>query len=176
MKETNIFYNVLLFFCFISFIIPVGAFEITTDSITETSIVWNLSQRGENTIEEITLDGIILKNYSPNATRIVQSNLKPSETHIITVTDSSLTLSELSVSTLTPTEKAEDFFGTLNLWVLVILALVFTMAAIFIRFGALAFIGSIFSVIGILTSVGNSFLTGLIFAIMLIVSLFVGFS
>lgn len=176
MKETNIFYNILLFFCFISFIIPVGAFEITTDSITETSIVWNLSQRGENTIMEIALDGVILENYSPNATRIVQSNLKPSETHIITVTDSSFTLSELSAETLTPTEKAEDFFGTLNLWVLVILALVFTMAAIFIRFGALAFIGSIFSVIGILTSVGNSFLTGLIFAIMLMVSLFVGFS
>jgi hypothetical protein len=155
----------------------VSAFQITTDDISQTSITWNLSQKGENTIEEIALDGILLDNYSPNATRIVQSNLKPNEQHIITITDSSLELSELAVSTLPEeTTESENFFSTINIWILILLALVFLISAIVVNIGFLAFIGTIFTIIGIIGSIGNSFTTGLIFVIMCLATLLVGFS
>jgi len=166
----------LLFFSIAT--IPIAsAFEITTDEITQTSIVWNLTGRGEETIMEIALDGVLLDNYAPNATRIVQSGLSPGETHIISVTDTSFMLSELSAATLPEETSQEDtFLGTVNLWLLVLLALVFTFAAIFLRIPFVAFIGTVFCVLGLLSSIGNSFLTGLIFVIMTIVTVFVGFS
>lgn len=168
----------LLFIISILFLaLPSGAFMITVDDVSQTSITWNLSGKGANTIEEIALDGILLDNYSPNATRIVQSNLKPNEQHIITVTDSSLELSELAVTTLPEeTTQSETFFTTINVWILILLALVFLICAIALNMGFLAFIGTVFSIVGLIGSLGNSFTDGLIAVIMIIATLIVGFS
>jgi hypothetical protein len=72
--------------------------------------------------------------------------------------------------------QQEQFFSTINLWILVLLALIFVLSAIFIRLPLLAFIGTLFCLIGIGVSVNTNFITGFIFIIMTIVSLFVGFS
>lgn len=72
--------------------------------------------------------------------------------------------------------EQEKFFSTINLWVLVLLALIFTIASIMIRVPLLAFVGALFCLIGIVGSIFTNFITGMIFIIMLVVSIFVGFS
>jgi hypothetical protein len=71
-------------------IIPfASAAYIQADNSTETSIVWNLSGLPAGTvITTIAFDGILISNYDPNSTFLVQNNLYPSETHIITVISS----------------------------------------------------------------------------------------
>lgn len=172
-KKYIVIFAILLVFVLTSF---VNAFTITTDEITETSIIWNLSQKTVS-ITEISLDGIIITDFSPNATRIVQSGLSAGESHIITVADSEDNISELEATTLIkPTSQGETLFTTINLWILVLLALLFVIFAVFTKIYFLAFIGTIFCFIGIIGSIGNSFLTGLIFVIMFIVTLIVGFN
>jgi len=166
---------ILLFFALIPM---VSAFEITTDEVTSTSIVWNLSQKPQGvTIEEIALDGIVISDFSVNATRIVQSNLYPDETHIITITDSSETISEKEVVTSSKTTTQSDtLFTTINLYILILLSLLFVVGAIYTRVYFLAFIGSLITIVGIVGSLNNNFITGWIFGIMLIVTLYVGFN
>lgn len=181
-QEDLMKYEIIILFALLTFsvfaISPVQSFNITTDEITTTSIIWNLSQKsGGDTITEIVLDGIIIEGYSSNATRIVQSNLNPSETHIITVMDSSLTLSEKEVTTLPKaTTQSDSLFTTINLYILILLSLIFVVAAIYTGIGFLGFIGTLITLVGLIGSIGNNFITGLIFVIMFIVTLVVGFT
>ncbi len=65
-----------------------GSPYVTPDEITETSIVWNLTQLPVGRIiDTIALDGITVNGVDPSATRIVQNNLYPNESHIITILD-----------------------------------------------------------------------------------------
>ena len=174
--------ELLILFALLSFsvfaIAPIQAFTITTDEITQTSIVWNLSQKPEGvTISEIVLDGIIVSEFSINATKIVQSNLDAGETHIITVIDSRPEVSELEAKTLPITKtESETFFTSINLYILILLSLIFVIVAVYTRINFISFIGSVIAFIGLIGSVGNNFLTGVIFALMFIVTLFVGFT
>lgn len=166
---------ILLFFALIPM---VSAFTITTDEITTSSIVWNLSQKPpEVTINEIALDGIIISDVSVNATKIVQSGLEPDETHIITITDSSETISEKeAITNSVPETSIDTLFTTINLYILILLSLLFVVGAIYTRVYFLAFIGSLITIVGIVGSLNNNFITGWIFGIMLIVTLYVGFN
>lgn len=161
---------------FLALIPMVSAFNITTDEVTQTSIVWNLSQKpGGVTITEIVLDGITVEGYSSNASRIVQSNLYPGETHIITVIDSSPAISELEVTTTAkPVSQGETLFTTINLYILILLAIIITAFAIWSGIGFMAFIATIITFIGIVGSIGNNFLTGVIFVIMFCGTLWIG--
>jgi hypothetical protein len=78
----------------------VSAANITVDEVTETSIVWNLSNLTTVSISTIAFDGITISGYYPNVTRLVQNNLYPSESHIITVIDSTGTVYENETYTL----------------------------------------------------------------------------
>lgn len=74
---------------------------ITPDTITETSIVWNLTQLPVGTvISTIAFDGITVNGYDPSATRIVQNNLYPNESHVITILDTLANVYESSARTL----------------------------------------------------------------------------
>lgn len=173
--------NILILFALLTFsifsIAPIGAFPITIDSISQTAITWNLSQKGELSIMEISLDGVIFENYNPNITRIVQSGLKPDEEHIISVTASDFNISELSVRTeKEPMNEETGLFTLINLYALVLISLLFVLSAIFTRVYFLAFIGTLFSITGIIGSLNNNFITGWIFGIMLVVSFWVGFN
>ena len=78
-----------------------GSPFVTPDEITETSIVWNLTQLPPGRIiSTIALDGIAVVGYDPSATRIVQNNLYPNESHVITILDTLGTVYETSAFTL----------------------------------------------------------------------------
>ena len=77
-----------------------SAAYVQADNSTETSIVWNLSGLPAGTvIASIAFDGVILTNYDPNSTFLVQNNLYPSETHLITVMNSLGTKYEATATT-----------------------------------------------------------------------------
>jgi hypothetical protein len=73
-------------------------------------------------------------------------------------------------------EEQEQFFNTINLWILVLLALIFLVCAIVLHIPVLSFIGSIFCFIGIGSSLNVSFTTGLVFVVMLITTFVAGWS
>jgi len=174
--RTNITILLILLTFSIFAISPIHAFNITTDKITQTSITWNLTERGANTITELYIDGQQV-SVSPNINRYVLSGLYYDEEHIISVTDSSSEISEATATTLPKTtSQGEALFTTINLWILVLLALIFAVAAILVRVPLLAFVGALFCLIGIIGSVFTNFITGMIFIIMFITSLFIGFS
>ena len=78
-----------------------GSPYVTPDKITETSIVWNLTQLPVGRIiDTIALDGITVNGVDPSATRLVQNNLYPNESHIITILDTLGAVYESSAYTL----------------------------------------------------------------------------
>lgn len=72
--------------------------------------------------------------------------------------------------------EQEKFFATINLWILIFLALIFVVAAIYTRINVLSFVGSAFCLLGMIGSLFTSFISGLIFIIMLVVTLYIGFT
>jgi hypothetical protein len=68
----------------IALITTVSAFEITTDQITETSIIWNASSVTGN-ITAVSFDGITISNFDLDTEHFVQSGLNPGEWHSIRI-------------------------------------------------------------------------------------------
>lgn len=169
-------FALLTFSCFM--ISPIQAANITTDSITQTSITWNLTELSESGISNVILDGAYLLHYYENTTKVVQSNLKPNEQHVIVaiLIDTNEPIEATATTLQEPMNEENGLFTTINLYILVLLALIFVVCAIFTGIYFLAFIGTLFSFIGIVGSLGNNFITGLIFVIMFIVTLVVGFN
>jgi hypothetical protein len=178
-REEKLIFNFWILLCFLMMLVPIGsAFNITTDSISQTSITWNISEMTvlNETVIQVALDGVELNTYADTSIRVVQSNLKPNEQHIISV-ETDVGISEATATTLQePMNEENGLFTTINLYILVLLALIFVVCAIFTGIYFLAFIGTLFSFIGIVGSIGNNFITGLIFIIMFIVTLIVGFN
>jgi hypothetical protein len=103
-----------------------GSPYVTPDEITETSIVWNLTQLPPGRIiDTIAFDGIAVAGYDAAATRIVQNNLYSNESHIITILDTLGAVYESSAYTL-PSPQTW-LYTEFNVWfyLLLIIALVF---------------------------------------------------
>jgi hypothetical protein len=120
--------GILIFAMLMAILIPIGSASpyITPDEITETSIVWNLTQLPPGTmISTIAFDGIAVTGYDPSATRIVQNNLYSNESHIITITDTLANVYESSAYTL-PSAQTR-MIDQWNMWsyLIFIIALVF---------------------------------------------------
>lgn len=164
----NIIFMFLLSVIILSSIaIGVRAFSITTDETTETSIIWNLSAlpEGKN-ITAIAFDGIALSGYVNNPKQLVQNNLYAGETHLIMVEDSSGNTSTAQASTITkPVTESEKMVGSFNQWILVFISLGVLALAIFIGINLIAYISLLIAFVGILTSINNNFITGVIFVI-----------
>lgn len=169
-------FALLTFSCFM--ISPIQGYNITTDAISQTSITWNLTELSDVGISSVVLDGAYLLHYAENTTKIVQSNLKPDEQHIIlaTIFDTNETVEATATTLKEPMNEENGLFTTINLYILILLALVFVVASVFTGIYFMAFIGTLFSFIGIVGSIGNNFITGLIFVIMFLVTLIVGFN
>lgn len=178
-RKEKLVFNFWILLCFLMMLVPIGsALNITTDSITQTSITWNLTELSESGIANVILDGAYLLHYYENTSKVVQSNLKPNEQHVIVaiLTDTNESVEATATTLQEPMNEENGLFTTINLYILVLLALIFVVCAIFTGVYFLAFIGTLFSFIGIVGSLGNNFITGLIFVIMFIVTLFVGFN
>ena len=93
------------------------------------------------------------------------------------VVDDTQYISELEATTLSKsTTQGETLFTTINLYVLIFISLVFVISAIFTRVYFLSFVGTLFAFIGLIGSIGNNFITGLIFGFMFAITLYVGFN
>lgn len=156
----------------LSIIYPVSAQSITIDKISETSIVWNISELVFTVnISTIAFDGILITDYVTGVNRVVQNNLYPDETHIITVIDNSNNQYELSAVTL-PSEQTV-FFSFINQYILIMLVLIVFAIAIFTE-PFISFIGVIIAFIGLTTTLNYSFELGTIFVILIIAGFFLG--
>lgn len=178
-KTFRLLYNLMCYwFIFTCFVCTTSAFVITTNEITSSSISWNISNMPANvTVSELYFDGVVVSEFSTTTRNFIQSNLYPAELHSITIIDSTGTASEQFATTSGKAQSESDkLFSTINLWLLILLALIFVVAAVMIRINMLAFIGALFCLIGIFASVFTNFITGFIFVIMLTVSLYVGFT
>lgn len=164
----------LLFIFLIMLITSVSGFSITTDEITETSIIWNLSALPEGVnITEIAFDGITVSGHITNPQQMVQNNLYAKETHLIVVKTDDGNISTAQATTGESDQK--NLTTTINLWFMVVLAFIFIVGAVLINVPFLAFVGTAFSIIGMIASLNNNFLTGIVFVITMAASLFVGF-
>ena len=168
--KTIIFYS-----CFIIcllFLVPVASAQnITIDEISETSIVWNISELVSTAnISTIAFDGVILEGYISGVNRVVQNNLYPSETHIITVIDDTNTQYELSATTLK--SQQTNFLSFINQWSLIMFILIIFAIAILSE-PMLGFIGVIIAFIGLTTTLNYSFELGSIFVILIVAGFFI---
>ncbi len=152
-----------------------NAFPITTDETTETSIIWNLSQRPNDVnITSIAFDGIALEGYIPNPNQLVQNNLYAGETHLIIVTDTSGNTSSAEAKTLASPNRGV-MSTHWDLWFLIAIAVLFIIAAVYTTIPLLGYVSLLVSFLGILGSINNDFITGAIFIIMFIVSALVAY-
>lgn len=179
--DNTIFNSIILFLITLTFLIfissyPVSAFNITTDETTETSIIWNLSALPAGTnITSIALDGMSLTGFVPNPKQLVQNNLYAGETHLISVIDSTGNESTGEATTIINTAESEKAAATFNLWILAFFSLIFLCAAVFTGINLLGYVSLLLAFTGILTSIGNSFITGCIFVIMFVSSALVAY-
>jgi hypothetical protein len=125
MKITNCeIFLILLALASIPLISAVSGWTITTDSISSTSVAWNVSQK-PGTITALSYDGIQVSGFDPNAAVLVQSGLSGNETHNIAVTAGGI-LSNLSATT---TESSNDVINDLfGRWSYVFVIIIFILA------------------------------------------------
>jgi len=117
---------------------------IKPDEITETSIVWNLTQLPPGTIiSAIAFDGITITGYDASSTRIVQNNLYPNESHIITITDTLANVYESSAYTL-PSPQTR-MIAQWNTWSYLIFIIVLVFLGMIRKFGFLEVVASCIS-------------------------------
>jgi hypothetical protein len=125
--------TVLIALLIFGLIIPfASAAYVQADNSTETSIVWNLSGLPAGTvIASIAFDGILLSNYDPNSTFLVQNNLYPSETHLITVINSLGTKYE---ATATTQDSPQTWMWTqINTWLYLAFIIAVMVIALTVR-------------------------------------------
>lgn len=167
----GIVFYLLLVIGLIFLISVTSAQNITIDEISETSIVWNISELVSSVnISTIALDGILVIDYVTGINRIVQNNLYPDETHIITVIDNNNNQYELSAKTLK--SQQTSFLSFINQWILIILVLIIFAIAILSE-PMIGFIGVIISFIGLSTTINYSFELGTIFVILMVAGFFI---
>lgn len=160
---------VLLILLFFISNVSASAF-ITADEVTETSILWNVSNiLSTKSIAYITLDGIKVNNYY-NTSRIVQNNLYASEAHIITVNTTDGNRYEEKAYTLD--SEQTNFMRFVNQYIFIILIL-FVLIIAFFTEPYIAFISFIISFIGLTTTINFSFELGTIFVILMCASFFI---
>ena len=149
--------------------LTVGIQEKTDNYILWT---WNTSQN----ITSVKVDGIEISGLDTSLGQYVLNDIKPNSYHHIKLTNLNDTGCSFTNSDIAQPLSSETFYESLNIWIVILLSLVFVVCAVILGIPFLAFIGTIVSLIGLLGSINNSFLAGLASLIMLVVTLFVGFT
>lgn len=125
----------------------VSAWTITTDTVSQTSITWNVSEKTD-IITELSYDGISVSDYNVNAQTLVQSNLKPGEFHFITVNANGTTSTASATTNASAQEdyysQSADTWAFLNQWFYVGLIIVLFILGFSLHW-SMFFIGSFIS-------------------------------
>lgn len=160
-----------IFLIIVCLIAPIQAYNITTDEITQTSIIWNLSEISSNTnITAISIDGYIISDYENNPYQINQNDLNAGTTHFIRVTDENNITTSGSVKTLIPdTTESEQNAAMINTYLIFFLGLICIIIGIFVPIVGLG--ACIFAIIGLTTSINGSFIMAFLFVVLLLAGL-----
>jgi hypothetical protein len=112
-------------------ILPVGGWNITTDSVSSTSIAWNVSDK-PGVITSLSYDGITITDFDPDATVLIQSGLYGNETHNIRVVANS-TNATASATTSDTTNDAIN--KQIDKWIYLFIILICFLAGMVLPFG-----------------------------------------
>lgn len=160
MTEKGLNFNLLLilgvFFLF-GAVCPGSA--LVTTFTTETSIKWNYSDLMP--VTQLSLDGVNITANTATGFYIL-SDLQSNETHALTVYGTTTETTEATTQ-----KKLID--KTLEVYLLLIIAVLFLIASVWIRL--LSFMAVIFSTLGIITTIQNNFIQGMIFVTILLISI-----
>lgn len=127
---------------------------------------WDINQVADYSLWGTSRSAIYTFYYSEQADTINDPKL------VITYT---IPATSITVGSSAGVEQ-EKFFSTINLWILLLFALLFLISAVILQLPFMAFIGSVFCLVGLGASINTSFTNGLIFIIMLLTTFFVGYS
>jgi hypothetical protein len=127
---------------------------------------WDINQVADYTLWGTARSAIYTFYYSEQTDTINDPKL------IITYTIPSTSINVGSSAGV----QQEKFYETINLWILILLALVFLISAVVIKMPFLAFIGSVFCLFGLVASINTSFTSGLVSVIMLVATFVTGYS
>lgn len=168
---------VLLLMATALFFYPVNAapdniFNMSVFSKNDNSITWNYSD--DDAITKLSYDGISLTNFDAQAVIYTASDLTANSYHTLCA----YSVDDFKCSTTNTTMTKNNSDVIIDYFAIYIL---FFMGCICIITGVIAepligFGGFIFAIIGITTSINNSFIMGSLFCIMLIASIFVVFN
>jgi hypothetical protein len=147
-----------------------GVINITANSTTDTSILWewNAGLIGVN----ISVDGIGVCNFNNKDNSFILSGLNPKEYHEIYVYTASDSGMKTTQTTSTGT-NGESLYYSLGLYFVFFLGLI--CIYIGLSESVVAFGAFVFGCIGIAGSLNNSFTMGTLFMILIVASLFVAF-
>jgi len=156
----------LLFLCLIFLIAFVNAANITSTP-SKTSIEWNYSEI-EN-IQNATIDSIYIENFNPTVKTFVLSGLKPNETHIFHLITNESSYSNISTTLPEDITEQETTFSKINIYIYFVIALVCLIISAWVK--PVAWIALLFSLIGIIQTLDNTFNMALIFVTLTLVSM-----
>jgi hypothetical protein len=160
----NIFILILISLILVSPVLA-GNISVNIEDVGQSYIAWNWSELSN--VTSISFDGIIQDNFDILSNSIIFSNLTSYSQHILKVysdIDSGENTTYTLPETIIQTEQ-EHFFGVINLYILFVIALICIGIAIFVPIVGVG--ACIFALIGLMTSVNNSFVMGFLFFIAL---------
>lgn len=151
------------------FVYPVNAIiPVYPYMISNSSIGWNYS----TIVNNISIDGIFIQNYDPNAGFLIVNNLKSNTVHEINVysfTDHGANITKTLPDVVNQSNQ-DKFYGILLVWVLFIIALIFLIAG-FYGVPFVSLIGGVICLFELISSVTNgSFIMDILYMIVIIAS------
>jgi hypothetical protein len=145
-------------------------------SLVNTSFIkweWN------DSITSISFNGLNVSDFDYNSSIFIKSDLTKNTRYTLKIYNNSghcgrnITYTLDEVIPITPISEEETFFSTTNLYILFFFALLCLIIGFFI-IPVIGFGSVLFGIIGLLYSMGNSFIMGLLFVIVIIAGFLIG--
>jgi hypothetical protein len=148
--------------------------EITNISYetTDSTIQWTWEAINNTSVTQMSVDGYVVWNYDPYATQFILSDLASNTSHEIKLYTINESYSSIVRTNATPPTQVDTTFAFINLWILFFVALICIIIGVWVP--AIAIIGAIFAILGIVSSFNHSFAMGFIFCMAFIAGLIVG--
>jgi len=159
---------ILVLICIALLVLPCSAMlNVTVESVSQSGISWNWSK--DYTLTNLSIDGYQVILFDKTANRFDLTGLNAGEKHSIKIYTSG------DNGNNTATTLPNNINNNIDLYILFLLGLVCIIIGVIaepiIGFGAF-----IFGVIGLTTSLNNSFIMGSLFSLLIIASIFVVFN
>lgn len=167
--RTKIFFILFILIGFIGIVTGnCGNLTVHADSLNNESITWHYNV--SDNINQISVNGYIIENFDNQTGFIVWRTPPYSSTDTIMVINESDT--GCNTSSILPIEtQQETFFGNLNEWFLIGIIILFIILAV-VYVPLFGWFALFLSIGGLITAINHSIGYGIMFFILVIVSLF----